>query len=259
MSMKADNGFSIIIAVWNQLPYTRLTVESILKNTKLPLELVIVDNGSRPDVKAYFDSIKGPVDVTYIRNEENLGPIRAINQGIKASRYDYIMVIHNDVLIMEDGWLEKIKEAMDRDPRIGIAGLAGRKEIYRTGSVNEASLKHNLQNEDLNAPMEEESAEVAVIDGLCFAMKRKLIDSIGGLDEEYGYMHCYDLDVSLASLSCGFKNIVVKVAALHISNGGITRKLRDYKELVKDDYGLLKKNCKILSRKWRHMLPVKIS
>ena len=257
--MTKSDGVSIIIAVWNQLAYTRLTVDSILKNTgKPPFELVIVDNGSRPDVRAYFDSIKDRAETNYIRNEENLGPIRAINQGIRAAKYDYVCVIHNDVIIMEDGWLGKIKSVMDTDPKIGIAGLAGRKEIYKTGSVNEESLRHNLQNEDLNAPMEKDVEEVAVVDGLCFVMSAALIGKIRGLDETYGYMHCYDLDVSLQSIEAGFKNVVVKVAAMHIGNGGMTRKLREYKELVKDDYGLLKRNCKILSRKWRHLLPLKV-
>ncbi len=257
--MKDNSGVSIIIAVWNQLAYTKLAVESILKNsTTIPFELVIIDNGSSRDVKTYFDSIKTKADLNYIRNEENLGPIRAINQGIKVARYDYVMVIHNDVIILENGWLQKIVSVMDGDPRIGIAGLAGRKEIYRTGCVNENSLKHSLQNEDLNPPMEEDVAEVAVVDGLCFVMRRELLDRIKGLDETYGYMHCYDLDTSLTSIEAGFKNVVVKIGAMHIANGGITRKLREYKQFVKDDYGLLKKNCKILSRKWRHMLPLKI-
>ncbi len=254
------NGVTIIIAVWNQLSYTRLAIDSILKNTRVPtpFELVIVDNGSREDVKAYFDSLKGQFEINYIRNETNVGPIRAINQGIAASKYKYVMVMHNDVIILENGWLEKIISAMDSDPNIGIAGLAGRKEIYKTGCVNEASLKHNLQNEDLNPPMKEEIAQVAVVDGLCFVMRRELLDKIKGLDETYGYMHCYDLDLSLQSIALGFKNVVVKVEAMHIGNGGMTRKMREYKELVKDDYGLLKRNCKIFSRKWRHMLPLKV-
>lgn len=256
--MTKGHSVSIIIAVWNQLAYTKLAIESILKNTDVPFELMIVDNGSRHDVKAYFDSLKASVDINYIRNEENLGPIRAINQGIKAAKYDYVCAIHNDVIILERGWLEKIISAMEKDPRIGIAGIAGREEIYKTGCVNEETLKHNLQNEDLNAPMEEDVAEVAVVDGLCFVMSPALLEKIGSLDETYGYMHCYDLDLSLQSIQAGFKNVVVKVAAMHIGNGGMTRKLREYKELVKDDYGLLKRNCKILSRKWRAMLPIKV-
>ena len=255
----SKKGFSIIIAVWNQLGYTRLTVDSIMRMSgDVPYEFVIVDNGSLPAVKAYFDSIKANGSVAYIRNEKNVGPIKAINQGIAASKYDYVMVIHNDVVIMEDGWLSKIACIMDRDPSIGLAGLAGRKEIYATGCVNEASLVHNLQNEDLNAPMKDESAEVAVLDGLCFVMRREFIDKIKGLDEVYGYMHCYDLDISLQSREAGFKNVVINVEAMHIGNGGRTRKAGEYKDLVKDDYGLLKRNCKIFSEKWRHVLPVKV-
>ncbi len=252
-------GASIIIAVWNQLGYTRLAVESILKNTKAPFELVIVDNGSKPNVRAYFDSLKGAVDLRYIRNEANLGPIRGINQGIAAAKYDYIAVIHNDVVIFEDDWLGKIISAMEKDPAIGIAGLAGRTEIYKTGCVNEASLKHNLQNEeDLGPVMAEDVATVAVVDGLCFIMRRQLLEKIEGLDETYGYMHCYDLDISLQSIQAGYKNVVVKVEAMHVGNGGRTRTMKGYREIVKDDYGLLQKNCAIFSRKWAHLLPLTV-
>jgi GT2 family glycosyltransferase len=251
---------SIIMAVWNQLGYTRLAVDSLLRNTKTSLfELVVIDNGSKADVKAYFDSISDRLEINYIRNGENLGPIRAINQGIAAAKGDYIGVMHNDVIILEDGWLEKILKVMESDPDIGIAGLAGRKEIYKTGSVNEESLRHNLQNEDLNPPMEEEVSAVAVVDGLCFIMNRRFLEKAKGFDENYGYMHCYDLDISLQSVEAGFRNVVVKVEAMHIGNGGMTRKTREYKELVDDDYGLLKRNCRIFSRKWKHILPLKIS
>lgn len=257
--MTTPDGVSIIIAVWDQLGYTRLAVDSILKNTKGSFEIIVVDNGSRPDVRAYFDSLKGGAAINYIRNEKNLGPIKAINQGIAAAKYGYVAVMHNDVVIFENDWLGKIMSVMDNDPRIGIAGLAGRKEIYKTGSVNEATIKHNLRNEeDLGPAMKEDSSEVAVVDGLCFVAKKKILKNIGGLDETYGYMHCYDLDLSLASIKAGYKNVIVKIEAMHLGNGGRTRSMRGYRELVKDDYGLLKANCKILARKWRDILPIKI-
>jgi GT2 family glycosyltransferase len=254
-----SNGASIIIAVWNQLGYTRLTIDSILKNTPSPFELVVIDNGSKPNVKAYFSSIKDDADINYIRNETNAGPIKAINQGLKAAKYPYIAVIHNDVVIFEKDWLNKIITVMKIDPKIGIAGIAGRKEIFKTGCVNEASLKHNLQNEeDLGPVMEEQISNVAVVDGLCFVMKKELLEKVHGLDESFGYMHCYDLDISLKSITLGYKNVVVKVEAMHVGNGGRTRYMRSYREIVKDDYGLLKRNCKILANRWRHVLPLKV-
>jgi GT2 family glycosyltransferase len=245
--------------VWNQLGYTRLAVDYIIRNTSRPYELVIVDNGSGPDVKAYFDSVRGEADISYIRNEKNVGPIAAINQAFRAARYDWLAVIHNDVVVFEKDWLGKITGVMERDASIGLAGLAGRKEIYRNGCVNEASLRHNLKNEeDLGPAMEEEVAEVAVVDGLCFVLRKGLLGRIQGLDESYGYMHCYDLDLSLQSIQAGYRNVVVKIEAMHMGNGGRTRNMKGYRELVRDDYGLLKKNCKILSRKWARMLPVKV-
>lgn len=257
----AGKGVSIIIAVWNQLRYTKLSVDSVLKKIRgTAFELIIVDNGSRPDVGSYFDNLKvGGVDMQYIRNDENLGPIRAINQGIKHAKYDYIAVMHNDVIILQDDWMEKILSYMEKDPKIGIAGLAGRQEIYDTGCVNEASLKHDLRSEDLNPPMKEDLAEVAVVDGLGFVMTRRFLEKTKGFDETFGYMHCYDLDISLQSIKAGFKNVVVRVAAIHIGNGGMTRQLGEYKDLVKDDYGLLKKNCELFSKKWESLLPLKIA
>lgn len=252
-------GVSIIIAVWNQLVYTKLCLEYLLRNTKgADFEIIIVDNGSRPDTRAFIDSVSAKADIRYIRNDENLGPIKAINQGLAAARYRYSAVMHNDVLIFEDGWLEKMIRVFKSDPSIGIAGFAGRQEIYNTGCVNEASLKHNLQNEDLNEPMREEVARVAVIDGLFFMMREEMLNKVSGLDEGYGYMHCYDLDISLQSIEAGFKNVVVNVEAVHIANGGMTRGKREYKAMIKDDYGLLKRNCKIFSKKWKRMLPLKV-
>jgi GT2 family glycosyltransferase len=257
--MEQRRGVSLIMAVWNQLAYTKLAVDAIIRNTAADLfELIAVDNGSRPDVRSYFDSLKDAIDIRYIRNEENLGPIRAINQGISSATRDYIGVIHNDVLILKKGWLDRIVSFMDGNADIGIVGLAGRREIYKTGCVNEESLKHNLQNEDLNATMAEESSEVAVVDGLCFIMRRAFMEKARGFDETYGYMHCYDLDISLQSREAGFRNFVLNIEAMHIGNGGMTRKTREYKELVRDDYGLLKRNCAIFARKWRHMLPLKV-
>ena len=107
--------------------------------------------------------------------------------------------------------------------------------------------------------MKEEISEVAVLDGLFFMMRQELLDKIKGLDEAYGYMHCYDLDVSLKSIEAGFKNVVVNIEAMHVANGGMTRGQSEYKSVVKDDYGLLKRNCRILAEKWRHLLPLKVA
>ena len=197
-SVSQSRYVSIVIAVCNFIGFTRLCVDYIRKNTTTPYELVIVDNGSTDGTQEYFAEISKEIDVKYIRNDTNLGAIVAINQGIRASKYEYICQMHNDVVIFEYGWLDKIISVMQADQKIGIACLAGRESIRKIASCDENTLKHNLLSVGLNSPMNETVADVAAIDGLCFVFNKGLVEKIGLLDEAYGMMHFYDMDFSLA-------------------------------------------------------------
>ena len=249
----------IIIPVCNQLAYTKLCIEKLIQNRDMPFNLIIIDNGSTDGTGKYFQEFSHTdINLIYRRNNKNIGPIYAYNQGFNLGNAPYVCIMHNDVLIFKKGWLSEIIETLDRDKDIGIVGLAGRKKINKKGLVDESTLVHNLQNEHLNEPMKSVYEDVAVIDGLCFFIRREILKKTGGLNEEYGYMHCYDLDISLSSLSLGYRNIVRNIEAMHISNGGITRKTDEYKKLVKDDYKLLNTNYEKFRRKWKALLPVNV-
>lgn len=248
-------GVSIVIATCNLLGFTRLCIDYIRKNTVVPYELVIVDNGSTDGTREYFEELSNELDINYIRNETNIGPILAINQGIRASKYEYICQMHNDVVIFENGWLGKITSIMNRDPKIGIVCLAGRQYIRKNCSCDEETLKHNLLSIGLNRPMKQEFEDIAVIDGMCFVFTKNLVKEIGMLDEIYGMMHFYDMDFSLASLKAGYRNVAVNVLGFHVGNGGTTRRSDYYKNLVPNDLKLYNKNSKIFKRKWKDILP----
>lgn len=248
-------GVSIVIAVCNMLGFTRLCIDYIRKNTVLPYELVIVDNGSTDGTREYFEELSKELDVRYLRNETNLGPIIAVNQGIKASKYEYICQMHNDVVIFERGWLKRILSIMESGPKIGIVCLAGRQYIRGNCSCDEETLKHNLLSIGLNKPMKSTAEDIAVIDGMCFIFTKRLVDEIGLLDETYGMMHFYDMDFSLSSIKAGWRNVAVNVLGFHVGNGGTTRRSDYYKQLVPNDLKLYNRNSKIFKKKWKDMLP----
>lgn len=248
-------GVSIVIAVCNVVGVTRLCVDYIRKNTIVPYELVIVDNGSTDSTGEYVGELSKELDIRYLRNETNLGPIKAINQGIKASKHEYICCMHNDAIIFEKEWLKKITSIMDRDPRIGIAALAGWQHIRKNSSCDEETLKHNLLTGGLAGPMMKEIEDIAVADDMCFVFTKRLIQDTGLFDEAYGMMYFYDTDFSLASLKAGYKNVAVNVLAFHIGNGGTTRNSESYKRLVPDARKLCNRNSEIFKRKWKDMLP----
>ena len=82
-----------MVLAWDNLDLTRAFVESARANTDVPYELIVVDNGSRPDA-AEFARTAGDRSVL---NAENLGFARGMNQGLDASTGEFVAFCNNDV------------------------------------------------------------------------------------------------------------------------------------------------------------------
>jgi glycosyltransferase involved in cell wall biosynthesis len=79
---------SVIIPCWNQLEYTRQCVSAMLRHTRAPRELIVIDNGSTDGTAAYLADVRvtAPFPVTIVANTKNLGFPAAINQGLECAR-----------------------------------------------------------------------------------------------------------------------------------------------------------------------------
>ena len=100
---------SVIVPCFNQRGFTQLCIKSLLRHTRLPWELILIDNGSTDDTAAYLAGVQdaAPVPVTVIRNSRNLGFPAAVNQGLQAARGEYLMLLNNDAVVT-DGWLDQL-------------------------------------------------------------------------------------------------------------------------------------------------------
>src|SRR2546422_7290478 len=115
---------SVVLAVYNQLGLTRACLES-LRSTTAAFDLCVVDNGSGDGTRAYFEDFELPYPLAYHRNDENVGLIRALNQGARLGRGESICFLHNDTEMREPRWLERLEAAVASEPRVGLAGLYG--------------------------------------------------------------------------------------------------------------------------------------
>src|SRR3990167_2237474 len=111
----------IISPIWNQLERTQRCIESLIRHTDYPYRLILVDNASDEPTRRYLESLKHDprVDVLLIRNEENLGNIKAANQGIRASDATYICILDNDTIVTK-GWLSEMIAVSRKESNIGI-------------------------------------------------------------------------------------------------------------------------------------------
>jgi glycosyltransferase involved in cell wall biosynthesis len=195
----------IVMILYHREEDTRDVLEQLDRVTD-DYNLVFVDNGF-DDV----DYIKGLGAAGYLRNAENVGIPRSINQGLELAEGRYIAVMHNDLFIYDEGWLRHIIEFMERRPDVGIVGLAGRHTIKEDGSLDEETLVVALpEYEDIYGPSWR-FTEVATIDGICFVMR-----NIGlRLDESMGPLHYYDLDISMQYAEAGYRVYCANVECRH--------------------------------------------
>lgn len=94
--------YSITFACYNQLHYTRMCVDSMVKHGVDLARVVAVDNGSTDETRSYLESISLG---GRIFNKTNLGCGVAWNQGALALQTPWTIVMNNDVLV-SPGWIE---------------------------------------------------------------------------------------------------------------------------------------------------------
>lgn len=103
---------TIVVVPRERFSYSQQSLESIYAETDYPFELVYVDGGSSPELKAYLVAQSQEKQFKLIRTEHYLSPNRARNLGIQAANGKYIVFVDNDVLVQR-GWLQKLVECAE--------------------------------------------------------------------------------------------------------------------------------------------------
>jgi GT2 family glycosyltransferase len=233
---------SVVLVVHNRFALTRACLESLAPST-VPFELCVVDNASTDETASHFAGGRA----RYLRNEANVGLIRALNQGARLATGDVVCFLHNDTEARDPRGLERLRAALGGD--VGLAGLYGARRVRRDGRFVGRTIVHALDGARLPAPV----VEVAAVDGVCLALPRALLASIGGFDEAYGFLHGYDRDLSFAVREAGRRCVVVDAPFVH--RGGGTRTGDAAPVAAAEDLAQRRVALARFARKWRHRLP----
>ena len=95
-------GVSVIIPTYNRAHTLKRAIDSVLEQTILPAELIIVDDGSSDTTRELVDGIVGrslETSVIY-HHQKNAGVSSARNTGIQRANYQWIALLDSD-----DSWL----------------------------------------------------------------------------------------------------------------------------------------------------------
>lgn len=230
---------SIIIPVHNQHEMTQQCVESIRANTS-NYEIIFIDNGSDPSC----EDVPWHGQTTTIRNEENLGFPKAVNQGIEAAKGNVIAILNNDCIItpysfeilqshLSNGlnMVGPVTNSISGPQQVLIDQYDDLTTLYKAAEAN------RKKNEGQSYPYHR-------LVFFCVAIKREVIDKIGLLDEIYTPGNCEDDDYCMTAIEAGFKLGIAESCYIH-HFGSVTHNAMDldYREL-------LAKNQKIFNDKW---------
>jgi glycosyltransferase involved in cell wall biosynthesis len=182
--------YSIVIPTYNHCDdLLKPCVDSILKYSNLEdIELIISYNGCTDETKHYVTYLtrmfeqKGLGDhIKYFGTEKPLGYPKATNIGIELATAEKIVLLNNDTILLDqpkNRWLELLEAPFLSNPKCGISGPI---------------MSHSP----------EANRDFMIF--FCVMIDRKVFDTIGLLNEEYGTGAGEDTEFCIEAVNAGFE------------------------------------------------------
>jgi GT2 family glycosyltransferase len=229
-----DPMVSVIIVNFNGGWLLTQAVCSVLKAT-IPLEILIVDNGSRDNSLACLRSVVGrDARVQFIENGRNLGFACANNIALKQVRGEYALLLNPDCIVHPDT-LSSLYKIVGRFPEVGMVGCLIRnpdgteqvgcrrsvptpwRTFVRVLHLNKIFPHHPRFRSFILTQqlLPQQPFELEAISGAFMMVRREALEQVGLLDEHY-FLHCEDLDWCMRFRQAGWKILFVpEVEVVH--------------------------------------------
>lgn len=241
----------IIIPYWNQIGLTKQCIRSIFSYVRVPYKLTLIDNGSDVFDQDLFEmEMSG---VRFIRNKENLGFVKAVNQGLKESVAPFVCFMNNDMVATEFCFTRMLAHLKEH-PEVGAVGPCSNYVMWKQ-AAQLAGDTGKLTPEEIDKAAQEnyEKCEGQLIDtklliGICVLMRREVLEEVGLLDEAFGIGCSDDFDYSIRMRKAGWRLGVARdVFMYHYGH----QTFGDLKKDPKFDFDAqLTGNQEILRKKW---------
>lgn len=241
----------IIIPYWNQNGLTKQCIRSIFSYVRVPYKLTLIDNGSDVFDQDLFEMERS--GVRFIHNKENLGFVKAVNQGLKESVAPFACFMNNDMVATEFCF-ERMLAHLEAHPEVGAVGPCSNFVMWKQ-AAQLAGDTGKLTPEEINDAAQEnyEKCKGQLLDtklliGICVLMRREVLEEVGLLDEAFGIGCSDDFDYSIRIRKAGWRLGVARdVFIYHYGH-------QTFEELKKDpefDFDKqLTGNQSILREKW---------
>jgi glycosyltransferase involved in cell wall biosynthesis len=98
------------------------TLESVVRQTKKPYEVIVIDNKSEEDLSG-IEKICQKNNFSLIRNRENIGFVGNWNKCVQRSSGDYLCILHSDD-ILHRNWYESFEKIIRANSKVDVFSCA---------------------------------------------------------------------------------------------------------------------------------------
>jgi len=203
---------SVIIPNYNYAHYLREAIDSVLAQSYLDIEIIVVDDGSKDASREVMVSYGDKVKTVF---QQNQGVAAARNNGVNAGSGEYVAFLDAD-----DAWMpEKVKKQVSRfeaDKALGLVHV-GVIEVDENGNTLLERLE-GLEG-DVAAQLLLLKREGILGGGSGLMVPRKVFDEAGGFDTRLSTSADWDLFYQISSrYQVGFVPELLLKYRIHNSN-----------------------------------------
>lgn len=221
---------SVVIVSYNVRSFLIACLDSVQRALEgIESEVFVVDNHSSDDsVEAIARDYTW---VHLINNKDNLGFSKANNIAIRESKGEYILLLNPDTIVAPET-LQGVLQFMDKHPEAGGAGVRMHnadgslapesRRAIPTPFVAARKMLGLTKRYYMSHLSWEEPAQIEVVSGAFMLLRRKAIQEVGLLDEDF-FMYGEDIDLSYRLLKGGWQNWFLPFDIVHYK-GQSTRK-----------------------------------
>lgn len=227
-----------IVVNWNAGENLAQCIAALFSQREIDLDVVVVDNASSDNSLGALETYGDRVRI--IQTGKNLGFGRAVNRGVAVSQSAIVVALNPDVVLRPDS-VNAMVEFLNTHVNVGMVGpklkdadgqvLAScgetprlRDEICRKFLLHLIFPLLKFRRQKPSKPK-----AVAWVTGACFAVRRRVLDAVNGLDEAI-FMYYEDVDLGLCINRAGWQVMYLPHAeGIHIggesSKQALTRML----------------------------------
>jgi hypothetical protein len=140
----------------------------------------------------------------------------ALNHGGSLANGDYILFIHQDIVLESESWLRDLEQSLNELDNLGVAGVAGRSADVWDVITN---ITHGIPPDrasryHVTAPM-----KVQTIDECAFVVSKSVFDRLKFDERTCYHWHLYSVAYCLSANRLGYSVYVLPLGLYHKSEG----------------------------------------